>query len=766
MKTHANILLVALAAIALASILPGTAPAEYLSHNGVQLPTRHRRHHVKISHRHIISHRRHVRKSVGRKNVQRRRQGKHYIKFSHQHIITHSQRVPKAVGSKNIKPRGQKNRYIKFSHQHIIVHSRHVPKVVGHNRLTPQYTPDVKGSPPQRRQASKVFGISPVKHATSSCLRLEQTAFDMFAGESLRYKMAVHPQAWVRLASQAMPENIAGGANRNKLAVTVPMGHRYLAKGHQSTLPLDVQVDGSVASGVYTLRLPYQVFGAEKRSCGASRALALRIHVSQPRHMTASELNRVGQKLAKQKPETYHYVEIRGTKDGGHFRASYMIRRLIHGLFVMRDPKDLKPLGSGMYDDGQGNRIMFGQLNKKKKKGKGRISVEHTIFADGSTMFAEDLNGNGVIDRAFGDVTDGRFNKLWWIDNVIGSHLWSGPCGPSFAGESAAPGSSKGDDTSSGSSSGASGSQSTPCTPSFGGGGGGGSAGAAWPAGNSPLLGTPDCSPSPGNLSEVSDEGISAEQWALIEEGYAADEMAAAVEKFVHDVDVRPRVSQAQIDQDKQDAWNAVHAYDRAAQHAYDELVIENLQYEKDHPNGSSGSGSQQSSSNNKGNGSSGSGSQQSSSHNQGNATGGQPSLVGGPGGGGSDVKDPRCPHDTSDAFQMARLYCAGRDLLQCLEKAQDPVRNITGGTCWSAPGLAGGTMIVCAPNQSASAGVHTGSPGGPTAGSNDLPVSAGLKNHGHIDKAFISTMPLGGVIAAMGQMDRGVHWGQGAGNP
>lgn len=597
---------------------------------------------------------------------------------------------------------------------------------IGHGRHPRQNALSSHRHPAAKRpKPAVVFGVGRVRRPVAPCLRLKPTTVSLLAGQSFRFTMPVQAKARVRLSSNATPEGAIGRRGRHGISALVPPRAREFGRGGRSELLLDISAGTGVGPGVYTLRLPYKVLGHTTARCHAARALTLRLHIAEPRHMAAPELNRVGKKLTKNKPQTYRYIEIRGTQAGGHFRASYLIARTLHGLFLMRDPKSLKPLGSGIYGDGQGNRVTFGRLSKS------RTSYELTRFAGGSTMLGADFNRNGVIDLAFSQVNVGGFSKVVVIVNsVAGSHFGFGPCGKSGKDWTSHIHNSTDDSTSGGGKT----SQSYPCLPSFGGGGSGGGS-----ALNTPLTGKPDCSPSPGNLSEVSEShhDTVAESQELdvliLEDKQLKDDLQTIIkDEEIERNDVANHAPKKQIDAD-----------DDATNQAYDRFNSRLRQINsQSNTNSSSGSGSQPSSSNNQGNGRSGTNSQPGYSE-------------GNPGGSSSDVKDPRCPHGKA---QMEQAYCLGSNMLQCLEKAQDPLSEKTGGVCLKAPGPADASTIKCKPNKKLASGVFTGSPGGSTAGVNDMP-GTGLNTHRNIDKTLISTLPLGGAMAALCHADCG-NWG------
>lgn len=119
--------------------------------------------------------------------------------------------------------------------------------------------------------------------------------------------------------------------------------------------------------------------------------------------------------------------------------------------------------------------------------------------------------------------------------------------------------------------------------------------------------------------------------------------------------------------------------------------------------------------------------------------------------------EDPRCAGKRGERRRgfwfMSKEFCPDRDILSCWERANDTLRDFTGGRCHREDDPAGGRNVVCKKSDDLPSG-NPRDPGSPPSGPTDGPRRYKLPRNGPQLGSYMETTPLGAILAVRCQLD------------
>ena len=128
----------------------------------------------------------------------------------------------------------------------------------------------------------------------------------------------------------------------------------------------------------------------------------------QPGRVSQDELNQLAKNLSGNGLQQYTYrvntIDAKGVSKTDK-------PRIVRGLFMMRQPKFLKPLPNGFFNDGSGDLVYFGKINRD---GKTNVDYALTFDASGDVIAAFDTNNDGLADGILGRDSVGT---SWSLNN-------------------------------------------------------------------------------------------------------------------------------------------------------------------------------------------------------------------------------------------------------------------------------------------------------------------------------------------------------------
>jgi hypothetical protein len=459
----------------------------------------------------------------------------------------------------------------------------------------------------------------------------------------------------------------------------------------------------------------------------------LQAAASQLKGLPQAELAAVAELSGQAGLQTYSYVEfLRVEREDGSLDFRMIWAEDVAGQLRLPVPDALFELGSGLYEDGQGNGSFFGDMSRR---GEVLLPYALTLFADGSYAFALDVGRDDLVDLALGGMYNDMLHraKFWMSATPFGKLVWEcltagRALSPRLVDMLTALG-REGADTG----------QGNPCAlvGSAGQkdiqGPGHGFRGIGFPGPD--LLGEPECdsgpkggiadgppldatssseeesgtrlaAPPPSKPSEPTDLSPEAAARAWIAERIAEEETREFFE-----------VSDSERSDTEQQVMERFEGLVRQVKDFIFEAFVGGYTHRWIPPVGPNGS----------------------------------PEAA---------FEDPRCQGleiDTARGTLFSNPhFCQGDDLLTCTKRQEDAIFALTGGQCEVVTGPDGREIMMCKQEEAIPVQPPEDSPGSSNAGPTDLPCRSdqqpgcGRPGSPEIAPDFISTTPLGGIIMSV----------------